>query len=120
MRTLVVCLIVAGLAGARSNHYVFLATAFSTQGTTAAGTTTHVGTVAADRSVLPFGTRIRVRTERTDLGTFVVTDTGAKVAGRHIDIYFPNRSEARRFGKRRVYVTILEWGDDKTVADLRR
>jgi 3D (Asp-Asp-Asp) domain-containing protein len=66
--------------------------------------------VAADPSVLPIGTVIRVRGAGVYSGTYVVTDTGAKVDGKHIDLYVPNRFAAKQFGKRRVSVRVLHWG----------
>jgi len=43
-------------------------------------------------------------------GAYVVTDTGSKVIGSHIDIYIPNESRARLFGKKVVRVRVLRWG----------
>lgn len=98
---------------ARPTRYHWLATAFSLHGVTAAGTRPHSGTVAADSAVLPLGTRIRVSGAGAHSGTYVVSDTGSKVLGRHIDIYMPSQVEARQFGKRRVWITVLRWGDGK-------
>ena len=85
----------------------FEATAYSVTGTTANGGTTTRRTVAADPSILPAGTRIRVTGAGRYSGLYVVKDTGPKIAGRRIDIYIPSRSEAKRFGKRRVKVWVL-------------
>jgi rare lipoprotein A len=100
-------------------RYSFLATAFSREGITAAGTATHRGMVAADPSVLPIGTVIRVRGAGAYSGVYLVTDTGAKVDGKHIDMYVPNRAAAERFGKRRVLVRVLHWGTGKVSRVLR-
>jgi 3D (Asp-Asp-Asp) domain-containing protein len=48
---------------------------------TASGTIAHEGIVAADPAVLPFGTRIRVKSAGAYDGTYTVTDTGAKIRG---------------------------------------
>jgi 3D (Asp-Asp-Asp) domain-containing protein len=99
----------------RPTRYRFLATAYSDEGITKRGTETKVGIVAADRAVLPLGTRIQVLDAGPYSGVYVVTDTGAKVDGRHIDIYLPDDAEAKRFGKKRVWVKVLKWGDDQVL-----
>ncbi|MEO8592260.1 MAG: 3D domain-containing protein [Candidatus Solibacter sp.] len=87
------------------------ATAFAGTGdTTAAGTEAHEGIVAADPAVLPLGTRIRVTRSNGYDGVYLVTDTGAKVNGAHIDLCLRSAAEAKEFGKRRVRVQILGVG----------
>jgi 3D (Asp-Asp-Asp) domain-containing protein len=90
----------------------FVATAYAERGQTASGTTSKVGTVAADATILPLGSRIHI--DAADYpsvnGIYVVTDTGALVKGRRIDIRVPSQAEAKRFGKRRVRVRILQLG----------
>ena len=93
------------------------ATAFAGKGeTTASGTVAHEGIVAADPAVLPMGTRIRVTESGGYDGIYLVTDTGAKVDGAHIDLCLPTHSEARKFGKRRVRVQVLKVGEGKESA----
>ena len=86
----------------------FEATAYSVTGTTASGMQARPGTVAADPTVLPLGSRIRVHGARAYSGVYTVTDTGPAVKGREIDIFIPDGAEAKRFGRRRVHVEILE------------
>jgi 3D (Asp-Asp-Asp) domain-containing protein len=100
----------------RSARYVFEARAFSTYGITRAGTEPHTGIVAADIGLLPLGTRIRVTEAGSYSGIYIVADTGAKVQGRHIDIYIPNTAAAKQFGKRTVRVGVLRWGNRKPAA----
>jgi 3D (Asp-Asp-Asp) domain-containing protein len=76
-------------------------------------TQTRRGIVAADPHVIPLGTRIRVHDAGPYSGEYVVEDTGAKVDGREIDIYMPSTREAREFGRRKVYVEILETERDE-------
>lgn len=64
-------------------------------GQTAAGTVPHRGIVAADPAVLPLGTFIRITGAGPYNGIYLVTDTGDKIAGRHIDLYVPTAAEAR-------------------------
>lgn len=91
----------------------FEATAESTDGVTAKGTVAHQGIVAADPAVLPLGSVIRVTGAGQYSGVYAVTDTGPRVAGRHIDIYLPSPAEAKQFGKKPVLVRILTRGDNK-------
>jgi 3D (Asp-Asp-Asp) domain-containing protein len=69
--------------------------------------------VAADPTVLPLGTRIRVSGAGPYDGIYVVTDTGSKVTGRTIDLYLRSHAEAKRFGRKNVTVRILSRGDNK-------
>jgi 3D (Asp-Asp-Asp) domain-containing protein len=90
----------------------FTATAFSAEGTGASGKWSHPGTVAADRSVLPLNSRIRIYAGKYS-GEYTVEDTGNRVDGRHIDLYMPSRTEAKKFGRQRVKVVVLRYGDDE-------
>ena len=72
---------------------------------TASGAIARQGvTVAADTSILPFGTVILIGGEE-----FTVQDVGGGVDGKHIDIYFEDHQAAREFGVR--YETIYRKGD---------
>ena len=86
----------------------FLATAYAQRGITRSGAHVRRGMVAADPSVLPLGARILVRRAGQYSGTYTVADTGAKVRGRHIDIFVPNAGQARRFGRKTVEVRVLK------------
>ena len=88
----------------------FLATAYSQSGTTAAGTHTHEGIVAADPAVLPLGSVIHVLGAGAYSGEYVVKDTVRRIDGHEIDIYLANAEEAKRFGKRRVRVEVVSYG----------
>ena len=93
----------------------FEATAYAARGETASGTRCRVGMVAADPRVLPLGTRIRVSGPGAVgvTGTYIVADTGAAVKGRRIDIRLPSRAAARKFGRQRVMVRVLQRGIGK-------
>jgi 3D (Asp-Asp-Asp) domain-containing protein len=90
----------------------FIATAYSVEGTGASGKWSHPGTVAADRDILPLNSRIRIFGAGKYSGDYTVEDTGGKVDGHHIDVYMPSRAEAKKFGRQRVKVVILKFGDD--------
>lgn len=61
---------------------------------TASGKVAQAGyTVAADPSVLPYGTIIYINGQK-----FEVQDCGGAIKGNRIDIYFDNHEDAREFG----------------------
>lgn len=91
----------------------FIATAYSVEGTGASGKWSRPGTVAADRKVLPLNSRIRIYGAGRYSGDYTVEDTGAKVDGHHIDVYMPSHAEAKKFGRQRVKVVVLKYGDDE-------
>ena len=91
----------------------FIATAYSVEGTGASGKWSHPGTVAADRKVLPLNSRVRVYGAGRYSGDYVVEDTGGKVDGHHIDVYMPSQAAAKKFGRQRVKVVVLKYGDDE-------
>lgn len=64
-------------------------------GVTASGTRAKKGTIAADRSLYPFGTVVYV--EGYGYGT--VEDVGGAIKGRHIDLYFNSHRQATAWGK---------------------
>jgi 3D (Asp-Asp-Asp) domain-containing protein len=81
----------------------FTATAYCLKGKTASGGSVRRGIVAADPRILPLGTRINLNAGSYS-GSYLVADTGGAVKGRKLDIWVPNCSEARRFGRRNVTV----------------
>jgi 3D (Asp-Asp-Asp) domain-containing protein len=84
----------------------FNATAYCLGGPTAAGIAAHRGTIAADPRVLPLGSIVHIRAGEYS-GTYLVLDTGARIKGRKIDIYMPDRREAISFGCRPVRLKVL-------------
>lgn len=87
-------------------HQVFTATAYNLRGRTASGKLVTRGIIAADRRVLPLGTRVRIDAGPYS-GEYLVADTGGAVRGRKIDIWVPNTGEAMKFGRRPVKLTVL-------------
>lgn len=96
----------AAVAAAADSHY-YVARAYALKGRTADGTHAKVGVVAADPRVLPLGTRIRVSQAGRYSGDYIVRDTGQHVKGKRLDVYVPTYTAARRFGVRRVLVTVI-------------
>jgi 3D (Asp-Asp-Asp) domain-containing protein len=91
--------------GVESRTYT--ATAYSLRGRTASGKPVSRGLIAADPSVLPLGTRVRIEAGSWS-GEYLVADTGGAVKGRRIDIWTPTTWEALQFGRRPVKLTVLE------------
>jgi 3D (Asp-Asp-Asp) domain-containing protein len=102
-------------ANDRHGPMEFEATAYSIEGETASGATTREGIVAADPDVLPLGSRIHVSRAGAYSGVYVVHDTGRTIRGREIDLYLDGDAEAKRFGRRRVTVEVLRWGDGERI-----
>jgi len=87
----------------------YVATAYSLRGRTASGRMVNRGLIAADPSVLPLGSRVRLDHPGYS-GEYLVADTGGAIHGRRIDIWTPSSSEAMRFGRRTVKLTVLSYG----------
>ena len=106
-------------ASRRARHHhrptirYFIATAYSVEKTGASGKWPHPGAVAADPDVLPLNTRIRIFGAGRFSGDYTVEDTGGKVDGHHIDVYMPSTAEAKKFGRQRVKVVVLRYGDNQ-------
>jgi 3D (Asp-Asp-Asp) domain-containing protein len=105
-------LIVAPLGGhQRAANGRYVATAYSQSGITASGVPTERHIVAADPSILPIGSRIRIRHAGRYSGEYVVADTGEKIDGRRLDIYIPSAAACRKFGRKTVRVRVIQIGD---------
>ena len=84
----------------------FRATAYCLKGRTATGGSVRRGIVAADPRILPLGTRINI-TAGSYSGTYTVADTGGAVRGRILDIWVPSCSEAVKFGRKSIKVSVV-------------
>jgi 3D (Asp-Asp-Asp) domain-containing protein len=84
----------------------FVATAYCLRGKTAMGHGVRSGLIAADPRVLRLGSRISLGGGAYS-GNYLVSDTGGKIKGRRLDIWMASCSEARRFGRRNVTVSLL-------------
>jgi 3D (Asp-Asp-Asp) domain-containing protein len=87
----------------------YVATAYNLRGRGASGLGVRKGTIAADPRVLPFGTRVRLDAGQYT-GEYIVTDSGSAVRGNKIDVWVPTYSEACRFGRRNIKLTVLSYG----------
>lgn len=90
---------------------IFLVTAYSwgcgaTQLTYTENIPQHDTTVAADPSVLKFGTEIDI----PGYGTRYVHDIGSAIKGNHIDLFVEDCKVAKKFGVQRIPIKVLKKG----------
>lgn len=71
-------------------------------GVTASGTKAKKGTIAADTSVFPFGTRMRI----PGYGDGVVEDRGGAIQGNKIDLFFKTHKQALEWGRQTVTIEV--------------
>lgn len=90
--------------------YYFVATGYSgndaAQGTgqkTATGKNIFKGLIAVDPKIIPYGTELEIK----NIGYFVAEDSGSKIKGNRIDIYFESKAKANEFGKQGVWVRFV-------------
>ena len=78
-------------------------------GITRSGTKVRPGVVAVDPRLIPLGSKLYVESmdRMSDYGLSSAEDTGGAIKGNRIDLYFENRADALRFGRRKVKVYIL-------------
>ena len=72
-------------------------------GITSDGTKATKGTIAADVSLYPYGTKMYV----PGYGWGEVHDTGSSIKGDHIDVFFDAHDEAMAWGRQKLWVTIV-------------
>ncbi|MTI82088.1 MAG: DUF348 domain-containing protein [Firmicutes bacterium] len=81
------------------------ATAYTFTGyNTATGITPYRGVVAVDPSIIPLGTKLFIE----GYGKAEALDTGGSIKGNRIDLFFPTREQALKWGRKVVKVTILK------------
>jgi 3D (Asp-Asp-Asp) domain-containing protein len=90
------------------------ATAYCLAGRTQSGARARSGVIAADPSVLPVGSVVRI-IEGPHAGIYTVMDTGPAVKGRKIDIFMSSCQRAEKFGEQKLRIRVLRHGwDPKT------
>ena len=75
-------------------------------GITASGKYVVEGTTIATSSKYKFGTKIRLEGFKS---TFVVQDRGGDIKGDRIDVFMNNRSQAFKFGRKKLKAYIVEY-----------
>lgn len=73
-------------------------------GITASGVKAQASHTVAMPKAYSFGTKIEIK----DLGKFVVEDRGSAINGNKLDIYFNTHQEALNWGRRTVFVKVIE------------
>ena len=71
-------------------------------GITSDGSNVKKGTIAADISRYPYGTKMYV----PGYGWGEVHDTGSAIKGDHIDIFFPDEKDAKAWGRKYLGIII--------------
>ena len=76
---------------------------------TATGTKVHIGTVAVDPKVIPYGTRMFIVTKDGHYiyGVSTAEDCGSSIKNKKVDLYFPTYDQCIQFGVRDVYIYFL-------------
>lgn len=72
-------------------------------GVTSDGSKAQKGTIAADITRYPYGTKMYV----PGYGWGEVHDIGSAIKGEHIDLFFPSEKEAKKWGKKYLNLIIL-------------
>jgi len=105
----------ASRSGSYTNSFQMIATAYDpgprgcgprATGRTATGMRARRGIAAVDPRIIPLGTKLYVE----GYGFCIAADTGGAIKGSRIDLCFESYDEARRYGRHRVMVYILEPG----------
>ncbi len=78
-------------------------------GITASGMAAQRGVIAVDPRVIPMGSRLYIESldSYPDYGYAIAGDTGGAIKGNRVDLFMDSRSEALRFGRRKVKVYVL-------------
>ena len=74
-----------------------------TTGITASGAKAKAGVTVAMPKNYKFGTKIEIK----GMGTYIVQDRGGAIKNKRIDIFFNTHSEALKFGKKTVYLKVI-------------
>ena len=84
------------------------AVAYHLPGRTASGLPVRKGVVAVDPLLIPLGTRMFV----PGYGKAVAADIGVAIKGRIIDLWMPNHTAARKWGRKTVTITVYPEGSE--------
>lgn len=76
----------------------------NSNGITAMGTKAKAGRTIAMPKGYDFGTKIEIK----NLGTYIVEDRGGAIKNNKLDIYFNTHQEALNWGKRTVWIKVVE------------
>lgn len=79
------------------------AVAYYLPGRTASGLPVGKGVVAVDPRLIPLGTRLFI----PGYGRGIAADVGTAIKGRIIDLWMPNDTAARKWGRKSVTITVF-------------
>ncbi|HYP05506.1 MAG TPA: 3D domain-containing protein [Bryobacteraceae bacterium] len=97
------------LRSMRAKAKKFLAFAYTSKRMTSEGSKPIAGTtIAADPQILPMGSRVQVTGAGKYSGIYTVSDKGGAIKGNKVDIFVGSREEALEFGRKQVYVALLQ------------
>lgn len=82
-------------------------------------TTNAMKLVAADPTVLPYGSMVSIPGYDSE-SIVPVLDCGGAIKGDKLDLLFPTHEEALKWGRQRILVTIWEYADGKPAEDPRK
>lgn len=84
-----------------------------------AGRTTYNGmtVLAADTSVLPLRTKVRVVNPDGSSYVGIVLDRGGAIKGRKLDVLVSSEAESARHGRHQTQVYVIEYGDNKYIKE---
>jgi 3D (Asp-Asp-Asp) domain-containing protein len=81
--------------------------------------TNNMKLVAADTSLLPYGSMLSIP-GYDDQQIVPVLDCGGAIKGRRLDLLFPTHEAARKWGRQRLLVTVWEYCDGKPAENPRK
>ena len=81
--------------------------------------TNNMKLVAADTSLLPYGSLVSVA-GYDNAEVVPVLDCGSAIKGRRLDLLFPTHEQARQWGRQRVLITVWEYADGKPAENPRK
>jgi 3D (Asp-Asp-Asp) domain-containing protein/peptidoglycan hydrolase CwlO-like protein len=73
-------------------------------GTTATGLRARKGIIAVDPRLIPLGTKLYIE----GYGQALAADTGGRIKGDRVDLCFDSLDECYRYGRRKIYVYLVE------------
>ena len=91
--------------------YIMTATAYTDTGETKSRIHAGVGGVAVDRKVIPHGTLLYIE----GYGLALAIDTGRLIKGNRVDVWFPDKETAIKWGRKKVRVWEVGQADIKKI-----
>ena len=87
-------------------HYGKGCTKGQYKGITATGVKVRRGVIAVDPRLIPLGSKVEIIEPVNYAGMYDAADTGGAIKGDIIDIWVPDITEARQFGRKKVVLRV--------------